>query len=130
MPLMQQDGKPQRQAFCSCLAQQITQQSGIVMNTLNTYVHPAVPVVMVIVYLVAARLMSHRHFVLFRSLAICALCACCFAGPFVRFGWDKALVAFLVIFVIPSLVSVGRWSEHRHYESTRTPKKPTENIEP
>lgn len=40
-----------------------------------------------------------------RALSINFLCSACFAGTFVRVGWDKALVAFLFIFVITSLFS-------------------------
>ena len=47
----------------------------------------------------------NKPFDLRRALAINFLCSACYAGPFVRVGWDKALVAFLFIFVITSLIS-------------------------
>lgn len=101
-----------------------------VMNTLREYVPPVALVVLVIGGLVAARLTRHRPVELSRPLMINAICACCFAGAFVRAGWDKAVVAFLVIFVITSLFSVGRWAEHRHYQSTLPPREPSEKVQP
>lgn len=54
--------------------------------------------------------------------------AWCFAGPFVRFGGYKAVVAFLVIFAITALFSVARWAEHCRYQSTLSSKEPTEKV--
>lgn len=44
-----------------------------------------------------------------RGLSINAICAACFAGPFVRSGVDRAAVAFLFVFGISSLFTVIRW---------------------
>ena len=96
------------------------------MILLNEYVQPVVPVVLVIGGLIATRFTCRRPFDLSRALSVNAMCACCFAGPFLRFGWDKAVVAFLCIFVITSLFAVARWAEHRHYQSTLPPKAPAE----
>lgn len=98
------------------------------MNIWKEYILPVVPVVLVIVFLVAARLTRHRPFNLWRGLSVNAICACCFAGGFVRAGWDKAFVAFLFIFVITSIFSVGRWAEHRRYQSTLPPKEPSQKV--
>lgn len=95
------------------------------MNNLNKYIFPAVTVALVIAFLVLARLTRHRPFVLSRSLSVNALCASCFSGAFVRTGWDKAIVAFLFIFVITSLFSIARWAEHRHNQPTICPKEPS-----
>lgn len=95
------------------------------MNIVNEYILPTVPVAIVITFFVVTRLTRHRHFVFARSLSINALGACCFAGAFVRAGWDKAVVAFLVIFVITSLFSIARWAEHRRYQSTVSPQEPS-----
>ncbi len=101
-----------------------------VMNILREYVPPVALLVLVIGGLVAARLTRHRPLVLSRALMINAMCGCCFAGGFLRAGWDKALAAFLVIFVIASLFSVGRWIEYRHYQSTLPSKQPSEKAQP
>ncbi len=88
------------------------------MNSFKEYGLPLVPILLFISFPVVARLTRHRPFVLSRSLSINAMCACGFAGGFVRAGWDKALVAFLFIFSITSLFSVARWCEHRRYQLT------------
>lgn len=93
------------------------------MNLLKEY---ALPAILIMGFMVLAYRTRHRPFNLSRALSVNAMCACCFAGPFLRFGWDKAVVAFLCIFVITSLFAVGRWAEQRHYQSTLPPKAPAE----
>ncbi|MCA8989488.1 MAG: hypothetical protein KDA78_17695 [Planctomycetaceae bacterium] len=107
------------------------------MNILKEYVLPVVPVMFIIGLMILSRLtrnhpfvlrMLRRPVVLWRGLAVSAFCACCFAGPFLRQGVDKAFVAFLIIFVPTSLIAIGRWSEYRRYQSTLPPKDPTEEV--
>ena len=100
------------------------------MNIWKEYVLPVLPVVLVIVGLLAARLQRHLPYNLLRGLSVCALCAGCFAVGFVRAGWDKAAVAFLFIFVPTALIVIGRWSVLRHYQSTLPPKDPTDKVQP
>ncbi len=95
------------------------------MNILKEYLLPVMPLVFVIGGLIAVRLQRHRPYDLLRALSACALCACCFAGGFVRAGWDKAAVAFLVIFVFTAPIAVARWAEHRRFLSTNTQKDPS-----
>ncbi len=98
------------------------------MNIWKEYLLPVMPVVLVIGGLIAARMQRHRPYELLRALSVCALCACCFAGGFVRAGWDKAAVAFLIIFVFTAPIAVARWAEHRHYQSTLPPKESTDKV--
>lgn len=97
------------------------------MNILKGYVMPVVPVVFIIGLIILSRLTRHHPFVLrmlrrpvvlWRGLAVNVFGACCFAGPFLRQGVDKAFVAFLIIFVPSSLFVIGYWSECRRYQST------------
>jgi hypothetical protein len=97
------------------------------MELLKQYI---LPIVLVIVGLLAARRERHRPYDLLRGLSVCAMCAGCFAGGFVRAGWDKAAVAFLFIFVPGALIAIGRWSVLRHYQSTLPPKDPTDKVQP
>ena len=67
----------------------------------------------------------NKPFDLLRALSINFMCSACYAGPFVRVGWDKALVAFLVIFGITSLFSMAIWSDRRSRQ--RLTSKPPES---
>ena len=98
------------------------------MNIWKEYVLPVMPVVFVIVSLIAARLTRHFPADLLRALSICTMCAGCFAGPFLRVGWDKAAVAFLFIFVSTAPIAIGRWSVHRRYQSTLPQQEPSEKV--
>jgi hypothetical protein len=100
------------------------------MNIWKDYLLPVMPVVLVIVGLLAARRQRHLPPNLLRGLSVCALCAGCFAGGFVRAGWDKAAVAFLFIFVPTAPIAIGRWSVLRHYQLTLPPKDPTDKVQP
>lgn len=60
-----------------------------------------------------------------RALSINFMCSACYAGPFFRVGWDKALVAFLLIFGITSVFSVAKWSDQRRRQ--RLTSKPMES---
>lgn len=60
-----------------------------------------------------------KPFDLRRSLSINFLCSACFAGTFVRVGWDKALFVFMFMFVITSLFSgFLREAQRRRKRST------------
>ncbi len=98
------------------------------MSILQKYFLPAMPVILVIGGLVAARLTRHRLVDLSRGLAINFMLSCCFAGPFFRVGWDKAVAAFLILFVITAPITIARWSAHRHYLSTVASKEPKEKV--
>ncbi|MFO1043000.1 MAG: hypothetical protein U0941_14515 [Planctomycetaceae bacterium] len=98
------------------------------MSIWKEYALPVVAVVFVIVSLIAARLTRHRQFNLLRGLSICMMCAGGFAESFLRFGWDKTAVAFLIIYVPTALIAIGRWSELRRYQSTLPPKEPSEKV--
>lgn len=100
------------------------------MNIWKDYLLPVMPIVLVIGGLIAVWLRRHRPYDLLRGLSVCALCAGCFAVNFVHAGWDKAAVAFLFIFVPTALISIGRWSVLRHYQSTLPPKDPTDKVQP
>lgn len=66
-----------------------------------------------------------------------SFCAClhllmlayCFAGPFLRFGWDQAAVAFLLICISLSLLAVSRWAEHRHHRSMHPHRESRETLQ-
>ncbi len=100
------------------------------MNIWKDYLLPVMPIVLVIVGLLAARRERNRPYDLLRGLSVCAMCAGCFAGGFVRAGWDKAAVAFLFIFVSTAPIAIGRWSVLRHHQSTLPPKDPTDKVQP
>lgn len=100
------------------------------MDRFKEYFLPVVPIAFSIGGLVAARLTRHRPYDLLRGLSICMMCAGCFAGPFLRVGWDKAAVAFLFIFVPTATIVIGRWSVLRHYQSAFPPKHPTDKVQP
>ncbi len=55
--------------------------------------------------------------------------SCGLTGPFVRFGLEEEVVAFLLIFVIPSMFAVGRWAEHRRDQSMLASKEPREKMQ-
>ncbi|MFO1042998.1 MAG: hypothetical protein U0941_14505 [Planctomycetaceae bacterium] len=95
------------------------------MNLWKEYTLPVMPFDFVIGGRIAARFFSHRPF----GLSVNQCDASCFAGPFLRFGWDKSVVAFLCIFVITSLFTVGCWIERRHYQSTLPPQEPSEKVQ-
>lgn len=99
------------------------------MNLWKEYFLPVVPIAFFIGGLVVARMTRHRPYDLLRGLAICTMCAGCFAGPFLRVGWDKAAVAFLFIFVPTAPIAIGRWSVLRHYQSTLPQKEPSEEVQ-
>ncbi len=98
------------------------------MSIFQKYILPAMTVVLVIGGIVAARLTRHLSFDVSRALAINFMLSCCFAGPFFRFGWDKAVAAFLIIFVITAPITIARWSVHRRYLSTVASKEPKEKV--
>jgi hypothetical protein len=95
------------------------------MNILNEPILPSLLIAIVMTFFILAWLTRHRPIVLSRSLSVNALCACGFAGAFVRAGWDKTVVAFLVIFVTSSLFSFARWAERRHDQPTVSPEEPS-----
>jgi len=98
------------------------------MNIWKEYVLPVVSVAFFIGGLVVARMTRHRPYDLTQGLSVCTMCAGCFAGGFVRAGWDKAAVAFLFIFVPTSIIAIGRWSVHRRYQSTLPQQEPPEKV--
>jgi hypothetical protein len=86
------------------------------------------PVVLVIGGSIAARWTRHRSFDLSRALVMNSVLSCCFAGPFFRFGGDKAVVAFLFIFIFTAPITVARWSEYHRCQETLQSKKAYEKL--
>lgn len=77
----------------------------------------ALVIVPTLAVVIIAIIRSHKPYSLSRALLVNAFCSGCFAGPLMRLGWDKALVAFLALLGITSGISFGIWSA-RH---PRTP---------